>query len=276
MKMTVRKSELIRAVESSFPLCIQEEWDNSGWQIDLIDADGDVGRVLVTLDTTRETVREAEESGVDLIIEHHPLFFVKPARIDASGAAPDPVGEYAVALIRAGVSVYAAHTTFDTAEGGMNDSLACAFGLTEIEGFPIPRLGGDGKWGHAIGRKGVAPDGLNAFSDFCSKAEELFNMKGKLKTVGAPDAAVRTVALCGGAGGDFVIDAIREGVDLYITADVKHHEAGWARERGLLLIDGGHHGTERIFVRVMAEFLRDRFADGLEVIESRTSRGPWA
>jgi putative NIF3 family GTP cyclohydrolase 1 type 2 len=100
-------------------------------------------------------------------------------------------------------------------------------------------------------------------------------MEGRLKTVGAPDAAVRTVALCGGAGGDFVLDAIREGVDLYITADVKHHEARWADERGLLLIDGGHHGTEKIFLRVMAGFLSDRFAGDLEVVESRTSRDPW-
>ncbi|MDR1292100.1 MAG: Nif3-like dinuclear metal center hexameric protein [Clostridiales Family XIII bacterium] len=274
--MTVQKHELIRAIESAFPLCIQEAWDNSGWQIDLMRPDESVGRVLVTLDTTRETVREAEEAGVDLIVEHHPLFFVHPTRIDASGAAPDPAGEYAAALIKAGVSVYAAHTTFDTAEGGMNDALAQALGLTDVEGFPIPCAGSDGKWSHAMGRKGTAPEEFRTFSGFCSKAEELFDMKGRLKTVGAPDAAVRTVALCGGAGGDFVIDAIREGVDLYITADVKHHEARWANERGLLLIDGGHHGTEKIFVRVMAGFLRDTFAGRLEVIGSQTSRDPWA
>jgi dinuclear metal center YbgI/SA1388 family protein len=276
MKMTVRKSELIRVIESAFPLCIQEEWDNSGWQIDLMGADDAVGCVLVTLDTNRETIREAEEVGADLIVEHHPLFFAKASRIDASGAAPDPVGEYAAALIKAGVSVYAAHTTFDTAEGGMNDSLARAFELTDIEGFPVPRAGGDGKWGHAMGRKGVAPEERRTVSDFCARAEELFGMNGRLKTVGAPEAAVRTVALCGGAGGDFVLDAIREEVDLYITADVKHHEARWADERGLLLIDGGHHGTEKLFLRVMAGFLRDRFAGALEVVESQSCRDPWA
>jgi putative NIF3 family GTP cyclohydrolase 1 type 2 len=127
-----------------------------------------------------------------------------------------------------------------------------------------------------MGRKGVAPEGARTFSDFCAEAEALFGMEGRLRTVGAPGAAVRTVALCGGAGGDFVLDAIREGVDLYITADVKHHEARWADERGLLLIDGGHHGTERIFVRVMEDFLSARFEGRLEVAESRAGRGPWA
>jgi dinuclear metal center YbgI/SA1388 family protein len=273
--MTVKTRELIEAIERAFPPEIQEEWDNSGRQIDLTGGDGEVGRVLVALEITSGVVREAKEIGADFIVEHHPLFFVRIASIDASPAAPDPAGAYAVSLIGAGVSVYAAHTTFDTADGGMNDALARAFGLVEIEGFPSLREDGDGKWRHAIGRKGIVPDGPRSFADFRAEAERIFGMAGRLRTVGGPDSVVRSVALCGGAGGDFVPDAIREGVDLYITSDVRHHEAQWARERDLLLIDGGHWGTEKIFTPVMADFLRGRFSDRLEVVESRVNCDPW-
>jgi putative NIF3 family GTP cyclohydrolase 1 type 2 len=68
---------------------------------------------------------------------------------------------------------------------------------------------------------------------------------------------------------------VREGIDLYITSDIKHHEAQWARERGLLLIDGGHWGTEKRFVPVMAGFLRERTEGRLEVLESRADLDPW-
>jgi putative NIF3 family GTP cyclohydrolase 1 type 2 len=68
---------------------------------------------------------------------------------------------------------------------------------------------------------------------------------------------------------------VREGVDLYVTSDVKHHEAQWTREKGLMLIDGGHWGTEKIFTPVMSAFLRDKFADRLEIVESQVSCDPW-
>jgi dinuclear metal center YbgI/SA1388 family protein len=274
--MTIRKRELTEAIEASFPLGLQEEWDNSGWQISLAGDDDEVSHALVALEITTDVVREAKETGADVIVEHHPLFFGGLASLDASPSAVNPAGAYVAALIRAGVSVYAAHTTFDTADGGMNDALARAFGLSDVTGFPVPGRGADGKWRHAIGRKGLAPDRLRTLADFIVEAEALFDMKGRLKTVGDPDAAVRTVALCGGAGGDFVPDALREGVDLYITSDVKHHEAQGASEKGLLLIDGGHYGTEKLFTPVMAAFLREKFAGGeLRVTESRVNCDPW-
>jgi dinuclear metal center YbgI/SA1388 family protein len=269
--MTVKMKELTEVIEAAFPLELQEEWDNSGRQIDLTGDAGDVRRALVTLEITFGVIREAEEIGADVIVEHHPLFFGGVSSIDASPSAPDPTGSYAASLIRSGISVYAAHTNFDTADGGMNDALALAFGLTDVEGFPAREERDGGKRVHLTGRKGVAPPELRAFADFRAEAEKLFGMAGRLRTVGDPDAAVRSVALCGGAGGDFVPDAIREGVDLYVTSDVKHHEAGWARERGLLLIDGGHWGTEKIFTPTMAALLRDRFGSRLEVAESEIS-----
>jgi dinuclear metal center YbgI/SA1388 family protein len=274
--MTITRRELTEAIEASFPLDIQEEWDNSGWQIALAGDDDAFAHALVALEITADVIREAKELGADVIVEHHPLFFGKVASIDASSSAPDPTGAYAAALIETGVSVYAAHTTFDTADGGMNDALARAFGLTGVTGFPAPVEEADGKWRHAIGRRGAAAGSSRAFADFIAEAETLFDMKDRLKTVGDPRAAVRTVALCGGAGGDFVPDALREGVDLYITSDVKHHAAQWAREKGLLLIDGGHYGTERIFTPVMADFLREKFeGGGLKITESRVSCDPW-
>jgi putative NIF3 family GTP cyclohydrolase 1 type 2 len=101
-------------------------------------------------------------------------------------------------------------------------------------------------------------------------------MTDRLRTIGDPDAPIRTIAVCGGAGGDFIFDAVQDGVDLYITSDVKHHEGIIAAEHGLCLIDGGHWGTEHHFAAVVANHLRGVFGNSLEVYESQVRTDPFA
>jgi dinuclear metal center YbgI/SA1388 family protein len=65
-----------------------------------------------------------------------------------------------------------------------------------------------------------------------------------VRATGDPDRRVERVAVCGG-GGDDLIDAARgAGADVYVTADLRHHPASEAAERGLALVDAGHWATE--------------------------------
>ena len=54
---------------------------------------------------------------------------------------------------------------------------------------------------------------------------------------------IKKVALCGGAGGDLLKDAINYGADAFITADLKYHTFHEANDE-ILLIDAGHYETE--------------------------------
>jgi len=74
---------------------------------------------------------------------------------------------------------------------------------------------------------------------------------------------VRTVAVMGGAGGS-QIPEIPVGIDVFITGDVKYHDAQTAIDRGLAVIDAGHWGTEKAIAPAMAEYLR-RACKGLKV-----------
>src|SRR5215213_10015891 len=80
------------------------DWDNSGWQVRL--EDGPLTGILVSLDAAPAVIAEAAESGANLLVTHHPLFFRGPRSLDAS----DPVGATALAAARAGVSILALHT----------------------------------------------------------------------------------------------------------------------------------------------------------------------
>lgn len=71
-------------------------------------------------------------------------------------------------------------------------------------------------------------------------------------------------------------DALRAGVDAYITGDLKHHQALDAASAGLAVIDAGHHGTEWPFVPLLAAQLSAAAKDlGGEVLVSETRTDPF-
>ncbi len=54
---------------------------------------------------------------------------------------------------------------------------------------------------------------------------------------------IKSVAVCGGSGSEYLKDAVQAGADAYITADIKYHTFQEAEEN-ILLIDAGHYETE--------------------------------
>lgn len=66
---------------------------------------------------------------------------------------------------------------------------------------------------------------------------------------------ITKVALCGGSGASFIFDAYKKGAEVYITGDIKYHDAQYANELGLTIIDAGHYHTERVILPVIAEYL---------------------
>ncbi|MDR2610623.1 MAG: Nif3-like dinuclear metal center hexameric protein [Clostridiales Family XIII bacterium] len=279
--MSITQKDLTAAIEGFAPPSMQEPWDNSGWQINL--RPGEVSRILVSLEIIAAVADEAKQRGADVILTHHPLFFMPMKNIDADTFE----GGYAADLIRAGISVYSAHTSFDAAPGGMNDALAEMCGLTDVKPF-LPDAGlevpegivadgteiGSGGAGAPIARSGKLEENL-PFWQYTDIVARQIGMEGRLKMAGDPEKRIRSVVVCGGGGGDYIPSVIEQGFDLYITSDIKHHQAQWAKERGLCLIDGGHYGTEKHFVQVAAANLRAAFGSALDVVETAVSADPF-
>ena len=108
-----------------------------------------------------------------------------------------------------------------------------------------------------------------ALADLCTE-----RLGSPARLAGDPQRPVQSVALCGGSGASLITGAIRAKADVYVTGDVKHHQALDAIAAGLTVIDAGHHGTERPFVSHLAERLS---AEGVgEVLISEISTDPFA
>jgi putative NIF3 family GTP cyclohydrolase 1 type 2 len=79
-----------------------------------------------------------------------------------------------------------------------------------------------------------------------------------IRAAGDPDRLVRTVAVAGGAGDSHLADAVRAGVDAYLTADLRHHPVSEHVERGgPALVEASHWSTERPWLDEAARLLGD-------------------
>lgn len=125
--------EISSAVESIAPPSLAEDWDNPGLQVG--DPNQPVRSVLVALTPLPEVLDEAEELGADFLLFHHPLIFGGLSAVDTS-AYP---GNLIARAIRSGFAIYAAHTNYDAAPGGVSVALADALGLEGASKIVAPR-----------------------------------------------------------------------------------------------------------------------------------------
>jgi dinuclear metal center YbgI/SA1388 family protein len=89
---------------------------------------------------------------------------------------------------------------------------------------------------------------VGELEDYFSPEEFLSHVSNKLNAEGLRYAIgksnrIKKVALCGGAGSEYIPDAIKSGADAYITADIKYHSFHDAAGE-IFLIDAGHYETE--------------------------------
>ncbi len=324
--MNVKAKDLMQLMETWAPRALAEKWDHPGLQVG--NPEGDVAKVLISLDLTEEAVDFAAKNGISMIISHHPFLFKALRELDLTTYKGRVIGK----LIKNDILAFAAHTNLDTAKGGVNDALADALGLENREGLVSGKeeatyklaiylrpavakafrgylekeyaeetdhyyfLDNDVDMADTVklemNVKGAAlPSVLQALQERAEGAHydiyELQNgrsreymgrigdlpkeMDGKealsyikeklgipvLRYAGDAGGKVRRVAVLGGAGSEFAALAKSKGADLYLTGDLKYHEAQDAAALGLLIADGGHFYTERVIVPVLAKRMEE-------------------
>ncbi len=237
-------ADVLRAMKTLAPVELAEEWDNVGLLIG--NSEKEVHKILIMLDLDQQGLDEALEVGADMIITHHPVI------MSAISCVTDPL---LLSIIENKINVCSMHTNLDSADEGVNQVLAETIGLSDIE--PIDFDGVFGRTGYV---------------DECTLSELIQSIKLALdiehvRYVGSKRNKVCKVALLGGAGADFIPNAKIAGCDVYITADLKYHQAQMAERMGINVIDAGHFETENPVIYKIARYLRGNLED-VEVITS--------
>ena len=237
----VKLKEIKDFLESLVPLSAQDTWDNSGLQVGWEEAE--VKTVGFALTVSRSVIEEAVSKGVDLIITHHPLTIS-----GVKSFVPDvyPSLLY-LELVKRGISVYSLHTNLDVSPYGPTRFIADEIGL---KGEPIvekPPYGVLGLLREPLTQKEL----LEKLVSFLpTDVFRTVNYK--------PTEKVEKVAVCSGSGASF-IDLVYRRVQVYITGDVKYHDAMKALDLGLTIFDMGHFGTERLFFVSLKKVLLEAF-----------------
>jgi len=208
------------------PFELQEEWDNSGLLVGSFD--NDIEKVYLTLDLDEEVIENAEQNS--LIIAHHPLIF-KPLKnvIPTSFST-----KLLVKLIQKNISFIAMHTNFDK---------------THLNRYVAEEV---------LGLKGESFDFVYTakvnedFDEFVQKIKQKLNLNC-IKAVKCHEK-IKKVALTTGAGMS-LLPYIK--ADMFLTGDIKYHEAMDAKIRGVSLLDIGHYESERFFVDVLYRDIKD-------------------
>jgi dinuclear metal center YbgI/SA1388 family protein len=94
-----------------------------------------------------------------------------------------------------------------------------------------------------------------------------------VQLVGDPVRPVERLAVVCGAGGEFLLDAIRARADVLLTGEMRFHDYLAAEAEGLSLLLPGHHASERVGVEALASRLQQQWPD-LTVWASQRERDP--
>lgn len=177
------KYEIISKLEKIAPLETQESWDCSGWIVETKQVE--INRVMLALTVTDDVIKNAVQKGCDMIISHHPLFFVPIEYKD--------------------INIYASHTPLDKAKNGTTETLIKALGYTKFEAVnDFVRL-------------------VRTKINIEELKQKLKLISPKLRMVNNKNVKqINSIAFCAGSGSEFINST---DADVFVTGDLKYHTA---------------------------------------------------
>jgi dinuclear metal center YbgI/SA1388 family protein len=223
------------------PFKLQESWDNSGLLVG--DINQEINKIYISLDLDIELVDSVEENS--LIITHHPLIF-KPLKTLTPISYSQKI---AIKLIQKNIALISMHTNFDK---------------SHLNKYVMSLI---------INQFDVQEDFIltakidTLFENFVSHIKKVLKIDYNLNVVKAHNR-IKSFALTTGSGMS-VLPKIE--TDLFLTGDIKYHEAMEAKARGISLIDITHYESEKFF----SECLYNQLNEFKKFAIIRNSKNPF-
>ena len=256
-------NELAEIIEVRYPKSLAVEWDVVGFVTN--NSNTEVNNILLTIDVTDDVVAEAKEKSVDLIISHHPLIL----DLDKTSDIQTKRIQLRKKLEDNNISLYVAHTNADIAQGGVNDSLAKVLSLQNVETFGREKMGRKGNLRTEI----TLREFINLLKDKLPKVKSSIQVSGNL------ESKISKVALSGGAGSSLLEEVRNEDVDVFVTADLKHHAVSDNKNMsGPALVSVSHWASEWVWLPELEQQLKTDLAQkqlDSRIFISKISTDPW-
>ena len=256
----MKLEKITSVIEAFAPLSYQDAGDNAGLAVGF--PDKEVTGALFCVDITEDVVDEAIDRGINLVISHHPIIFYPLKRLDYR----DNVDRVIIKAIRNDIALYSCHTNLDSARGGLSDCMARMLGLNGVSVLE-PRAGDPLSGFGAIG----VLEGEMPTLEFLQRVKGVFG-SGVVRHSRIYSENIRTVAVCSGAGSYLLPEAIAAKADVFVTADVKHHQFLEAAGR-ITIADIGHFESEYCSIGILHDIVKKNFPK-FAACKSRLSTNP--
>ena len=255
----MKLSEVYKIANGFAPKSLSDEYcaafgayDNSGL---LIEACEEVKGILFALDLTNSAIDEAEKAGCNLIITHHPVIYGKIGDIKTSDEKL--LGGKLVRCIQKGISVISMHLNLDVAKDGIDESMmegilrSAEAGMAASQDVRLMHPLQEGGYGR------VYAVNETSLGNLVSGIETTFSTT-RVLLYGNAERKVNKVASFCGAGVDeqTIAFAKREGAEVMISADFKHHLIAMAVELGMAVVVMTHYASENYGFRKYYEKIR--------------------
>jgi len=205
----------------------------------------DVSRVVTAVSACAAVFEEAVRRRADMVLVHHGMFWEKEDRV-----VRGMLKERLKILLDGNISLVGYHLPLDAhPEIGNNILFARGVGLRDITPFAEYH-------GNLIGFRGCLDP--MPVRDFVARASAFYGTDPATAILAGPDE-VRSVGVVSGGAWPNMLDAVREGLDVFVTGTAD--EPAWhiAREEGLHFLAFGHTATERAGIRALGEKLAAHF-----------------
>jgi dinuclear metal center YbgI/SA1388 family protein len=237
-----RRDEIVAYLDELLEIDSFTDYGPNGLQVP---GAAEVSLVVTGVSAQRELFERAAESGAELVLCHHGLFWDFHPR--ALGAA---MKERLKLLFDADISLAGYHLPLDAHPEVGNNALICAaLGLERAEPFAEHK-------GRPIGFVGRSGEGI-AFDELRRRCTTAFGQEPFVWDAG-PETVHSVGVVSGGAPGNFG-EAIARRVDAFLTGETAEHVMAEARENAVHFIAGGHYATETFGIRRLGELVADRF-----------------
>lgn len=202
-----------------------------------------VTKVACGVSASLELFRRAAESGAQLLLVHHGLFWDRDSRV-----VDRTLRARLEALFASDLSLVAYHLALDAHPQVGNNVLLCrALGIE-----PARRFVG-------IGYGGPLAEPCTV-EELAARVERELGRAPLL--LGDGPERIEQAAVCSGGAARYLADAVAEGYGCYVTGEPAEPSLMAAREAGVHFVAAGHYATETLGVQALAARLAERF--GLE------------
>lgn len=130
--------------------------------------------------------------------------------------------------------------------------------------------------GEVLGLGRIGKVSEMTLGEFAEKVKTALDVE-KVRVVGDLDTRVKKVAVLGGDGNKYFMNAKYKGADVYVTGDIYYHTAHDAMMQGLNMIDPGHN-VEKVMKKGLTVILQQMCKDSgyeVEIFPSEINTDPF-